>query len=299
VASIRKRRLGGGTHYYLEQSYRLNGSVRKLEKYLGPSLPADIARLKKDFARDARVKLIHPRLEAIRKAFASEERTLPVSVREKSLRVFAVRFTYDTNRIEGSTLSLRETADLLEGGITPARRPLSDVKEAEAHEAVFRDMLGTKKDLSLQLILEWHHGLFRGTKPDIAGKLRDYQVYISGVKYMPPSPVEVHPLMMEMLAWYHREKSRLHPVELAASLHQRFESIHPFGDGNGRVGRLLLNFVLRRNGWPMLNIAYEKRRGYYAALEGSQTRRDEDVFIRWFLRRYLSENARHLIRKER
>lgn len=296
MASIRKRLLGGGTHYYLEQSYRLNGSVRKLEKYLGTSLPGGIARLKRDFEREARVKLIHPRLDEIRKGFASEERSLPDSVREKALRAFAVRFTYDTNRIEGSTLSLRETADLLEGGITPARRPLPDVLEAEAHEAVFREMLDTKKDLSLQLILSWHHRLFGGTKPDIAGKLRKYQVYISGVKYTPPSPVEVHPLMTEMLAWYHRNKTRLHPVELAAALHFKFESIHPFGDGNGRVGRLMMNFVLHRNGWPMLNIPYEQRMGYYSALERSQRKQDEDPFIKWFIRRYLKENDRYRAR---
>ncbi|MBM4248672.1 MAG: Fic family protein [Euryarchaeota archaeon] len=294
MAYLGRKTVAGRRYYYLEESLRLNGTVQKRERFVGEKLPPDIGELKLRFSREVRSELLYPRLDMIKKAFASEERSLPDPVREKSLRAFAVRFTYDTNRIEGSTLSLRETAELLEAGITPARKAISDVKEAESHWRVFREVLGTRRDLSLRLVLYWHHRLFCDTKPDIAGKLRDYQVYISGVKYTPPSPVEVHPLMTEMLAWYNRNKSRLHPVEISASLHQRFESIHPFGDGNGRVGRLIMNSVLHRNGWPMLNIPYETRRGYYNALERSQTRRDEDVFVRWFIRRYLSENARFL-----
>lgn len=292
MAFLRKRRLGGKFHYYLQLSYRLDGPVKKREKYLGTSLPDNIGELKRRFVREMRAELWYPRLDEIKKCYAEEERALPVSVHEKALQAFTIRFTYDTNRIEGSTLSLREIADLLDHKITPRERPLSEVMEAEAHQEVFRGMLGTKKDLSLQLILYWHHGLFSRTKPDIAGKLRNYQVYISGAKHMPPSPVEVYPLLMEMFKWYGRNK-KLHPVELAAVMHLKFEAIHPFGDGNGRVGRLMMNFVLHRNGWPMLNIPYKKRWGYYTALERSQTKNDEDIFIQWFFRRYLDENARY------
>jgi Fic family protein len=293
MAYLGKKKVGGKSFYYLEQSFRLNGSVHKREKFIGEFLPKDIAELKRQFSREVRAELAHPRLDEIKKGFAAEERSLPASVREKVHQSFTVRFTYDTNRIEGSTLSLRETADLLDHNITPSKRPLSDVLEAEAHQDVFRKMLKTKKDLSLRLILDWHYGLFGTTKADIAGRLRNYQVYISGAKHLPPSPVEVYPLLMEMFKWYDRNKRKLHPVELAAILHLKFESIHPFGDGNGRIGRLMGNFILHRNGWPMLNIPYEKRQGYYNALERSQTRQDEDVFIQWFFRRYLMENARY------
>jgi len=292
MAYLGKKTVGGKSYYYLEQSFRLNGSVHKREKFIGEVLPEDIAELKRRFSRDVRAELVYPRLDQIKKGFAAEERSLPASVRDKAHQALTVRFTYDTNRIEGSTLSLRETADLLDRGITPPKRPLPDVKEAEAHQEVFRKMLETEKDLSLQLVLSWHHGLFSWTKPDIAGKIRDYQVYISGVKYTPPSPVEVYPLLVEMFEWYRAQKKRLHPVELAAVLHLKFESIHPFGDGNGRIGRLMMNFVLHRNGWPMLNIPFEKRMGYYSALERSQRKQDEDPFIQWVFRRYLKENDR-------
>ena len=296
MAYLGRKTVGGRTYYYLEQSFRLNGIVHKREKFIGQVLPKDIAELKRQFSRSVRAGLVHPRLDEIKKGFAAEERSLPASVREKTHQAFTVRFTYDTNRIEGSTLSLRETADLLDRGITPPKRPLSDVLEAEAHQYVFRKMLRTNNPLSLQLVLSWHHGLFSQTKPDIAGKLRDYQVYISGVKYTPPSPVEVYPLLVEMFEWYQDNRKRLHPVELSAVLHLRFESIHPFGDGNGRAGRLMMNSVLHQNGYPMLNIPYEKRMGYYSALERSQRKQDEDQFIQWFYRRYLLENDRYRVR---
>jgi Fic family protein len=296
MAYLGKKSVGGKSFYYLEQSFRLNGSIHKREKFIGEALPRNIAELKRRFSREVRAEFAYPRLDEIKKGYAAEERSLPASVREKAHRAFTVRFTYDTNRIEGSTLSLRETADLLDHGITPPKRPLADVLEAEAHREVFRRMLETRKDLSLQLILSWHHGLFSRTKPDIAGSLRDYQVYISGVKYIPPSPVEVYPLLAERFEWYRRDQRRLHPVELAAVLHLKFESIHPFGDGNGRVGRLMMNYVLHRKGWPMLNIPYEKRRGYYSALERSQRKQDDDPFIQWFFRWYLKENDRYRAR---
>ena len=293
MAYLGKKKVGGKSFYYLEQSFRVKGSVNKREKFIGEGLPKNMAELKRQFSREVRAELVYPRLDEIKKGFAAEERSLPASSREKNRQAFTVRFTYDTNRIEGSTLSLRETADLLDRRITPRLRPLSDVTEAEAHNDVFRGMLETKKDLTLQLMLSWHNSLFARTMPDIAGKLRDYQVYISGVRYVPPSPVEVYPLLVEMFKWYQSNRNRLHTVELSAVLHLKFESIHPFGDGNGRVGRLMMNFVLHRNGWPMMNIPYENRMGYYSALERSQQKKDEDAFVQWFFRRYLKENDRY------
>ena len=291
---VRKRLVGGSIQYYLEQSFRMDGTVKKHEKYIGPALPKNIEELKRRFVREVRAELWHPRLDKIKKGFAAERRTFPSSIREKTIQEFTVRFTYDTQRIEGSTLTLRETADLLDRALTPRERPVSDVLEAQAHQSVFRGMLEYRKDLSFQLLLEWHHNLFSRTKADIAGKLRHFQVYISGAKHVPPGPVEVHPLLMDMLRWYDRNKGNLHAVELAATMHLKFESIHPFGDGNGRVGRILMNFILHRKGWPMLNIPYNDRRGYYNALERSQVKQDEDVFIHWFFRRYLKENGRYL-----
>jgi len=219
---------------------------------------------------------------------------MPRSAVEKNARSFAVKFTYDTNRIEGSRLTYRETADLLERGLSPRARPVEDVKEAEAHDQVLREVLGYKRDLSLQIILYWHRELFVETKPDIVGKIRTHQVAISGSRFMPPSPVEVPILFREFFRWYDRNKSSLHPVELAAAVHLKLVTVHPFADGNGRMSRLLMNFVLEKHGFPLLNIPYGDRRSYYNALERSQVKKVDSIFIQWFLKRYLKEHSGYI-----
>ena len=158
--------------------------------------------------------------------------------------VFATRFTYDTQRIEGSTLSLRDTANLLERGVTPRNKPIGDIKEAEAHKKLFFQILVSEKDLSLKTILEWHKFLFQDTKSDIAGKIRENRVGIPGSKFIPPLSVEIYPLVRVFLSWYQKNREKTHPVELAALMHLKFVTIHPFGDGNGRISRLIMNFIL-------------------------------------------------------
>ena len=232
--------------------------------------------------------------DRIKKGYSGEQRALPAEIKEKELDRFAVLFTYDTNRIEGSKLSFKDTSELLELGISPSGKPLRDIKEAEAHRRVFYEMINTKEELSLDRVLEWHKGLFEETKPGIAGTVRTYQVYISGSRHVPPTPTDVPSLLAELFKWYSKEKAKENPVELAARVHMKFETIHPFGDGNGRIGRLVMNFILHRNGYPMLDIKYTGRRGYYNALEKSNIKGDENIFVQWFFKKYAIENKKYL-----
>ncbi len=256
--------------------------------------PENIEELKRSFLRKIYEEKWHPLLNKIKEGFSRELRRMPRSSKVKEIETFAIRFTYDTQRIEGSKLTLRETANLLEKGITPGDKPITDVKEAEAHKEVFYEMLNYKKDLSLQIILYWHRKMFQETKPGIAGRLREHQIAIAGSKFMPPFPAEIYPLIREFFRWYENNKVKLHPVELAALVHLKFVTIHPFADGNGRISRLLVNFVLMKHGYPMFNIPYEGRNSYYNALERSQTKGIENVFLRWFMRRYIKEHKRYL-----
>jgi len=299
VVAIRKRLIGTREYFYLQHTLRTSKGVQSRERYLGSKVPSNIEEVKRDFLAQIYRERWYPLLDAVRSAYLEEKRTLPRSVSEKQARTFSVRFTYDTTRIEGSKLSYRETADLLERGLSPPARPLDDIKEVEAHDKVFRDVLESKKDLSLRMILLWHKRLFEQTKPDIAGKVRTHQVAISGSRFMPPSPVEVQPLLREFFRWYDRNKSSLHPVELSASVHLRFVTIHPFTDGNGRMSRLLMNFVLHRHGFPLLNIPYEDRRSYYNALERSQVKKLDSIFIQWLFKRYLKEYSSYAQIKKR
>lgn len=291
---IKKNVVRKKTYYYLEHSIRKGKQVQKKTLYLGTKIPRNINKIKKNFLDDIYKEKWYANLDRIKEKYSKEQKTIPKSVREKELQIFAIKFTYDTQRIEGSTLTHRETADLLERGITPKSKPMRDVKEAEAHRDLFYEILETAKDLSFQMILDWHWKLFHITKPDIAGKIRKYQVAISGSKFMPPLAVEVYPLLTEFFKWYNKNKRRIHPVELAAITHLKFVTIHPFGDGNGRISRLIMNFILNRKRFPMLDIQYENRNSYYNALERSQTKNEDRVFLNWFVRRYLSEYKRYL-----
>jgi Fic family protein len=289
---VRKRKIGDQTYFYLEHSYRNGTKVEKKELYLGKELPKDIAKIKKDFFAEFSGDL-HEQLELIKKNYAKEQKTLPPSAKEKELETFSIKFTYDTQRIEGSTLTLKETANLLEHGITPAQKPIRDVKEAEAHSKLFFKVL-KEKDISLNTVLYWHKQLFEQTKPDIAGQIRKHQVAIARSKFMPPLAVEVYPLLREFFKWYEQNKKTMQPVELAALVHLKFVTIHPFGDGNGRISRLMMNFILHKHGYPMLNISYEKRNSYYNALERSNLKNDEDIFVQWFVKKYLQEHKRFI-----
>ncbi len=294
MVTVRKRVIGGRTYYYLEHSVRMNGRVEKKATYLGKALPKKIEEIKRNFLRDIYEERWFKTFDSIRRNFAKERRLMPKSAGEEELRKFSVRFTYDTQRIEGSVLTLRETANLLEMGVTPLGKPVQDIKEAEAHQKILYEILRFHKDLSLQTILYWHKRLFESTKKDIAGRIRQHQVAISGSKFIPPSPAEVYPLLRDFFKWYERSKKKFHPVELAALVHLKFVTIHPFADGNGRISRLIMNFVLNRQRFPMLNIPHRNRNSYYNALERSQAKRQDSIFLQWFFRRYVKEHRRHV-----
>lgn len=294
MAAVRERVIGGRTYFYLEHSIRHGNRVEKRERYLGPTIPMDLDRIKREFMDDIYKDLWFKDFDRIKAGYEGQRKILPPSAREKATEAFATTFTYNTNRIEGSRLTLRETASLLEHGIAPGSRPLSDIKEAEAHRDAFYEMLGYKRDVSMQTILYFHKRLFEGTKRDIAGKLRDHEVRISGSRFVPPLPVEIHPLLQAFFKWYGRSRAKLHPVELAALVHLRLVTIHPFTDGNGRVSRLMMNLVLDKHGFPMLDSPYEKRAGYYHALERSQVKGDDAIFLHWFFKMYMAENKRYI-----
>ncbi len=292
MAEIREREAGGNKYYYLEHSFRLNGKIVKKEIYLGKKVPDNIEKIKKDLLSEIYNQKWYRLLDQIKAGYKKDMASAAPSEKEKELEGFMIKFTYDTQRIEGSTLNLKETANLLQHGITPSNRPNRDVKEAEAHSKVFYEMINCKKDLSINLIMEWHYNLLKDTRPDIAGTARTRQVLIGGSKFVPPSPVEVLPMLNAFFSWYNKNKNVMRPVELAALVHLRFVTIHPFIDGNGRMSRLLMNFVLNKTGYPMLNISYRNRASYYNSLERAQTKKIDSIFVLWFFRRYVKEYGR-------
>lgn len=294
MVSLKKKVINGKEYYYLEHSFREGNSVKKKELYLGSEIPKNIEEIKKEFINNIYKEKWYKIIDNIKAGFSRESKSTPNSAKEKEMESFMIKFTYNTQKIEGSKLTLRETANLLERGITPKEKQLTDVKEAEAHKKLFYEMLEYKKDLSFNILLYWHKKLFSITKPDMAGKIRTHGVAISGSKFTPPSPVEVYPMLREFFSWYNKNKTKKHPVELAALVHLKFVTIHPFGDGNGRISRIMMNFVLNKYKYPMLDIPYENRNSYYNALERAQIKDNESIFVQWFIKKYISENKKYL-----
>jgi Fic family protein len=146
-------------------------------------------------------------------------------------------------------------------------------------------------------LLSVHNLILRGILPEDAGRYRKVQVMIKGSSHMPPQPYLVAKQMEDYFIWMDQQKNKLHPVVLAAELHERLVTIHPFIDGNGRTSRLIMNFILLQHGYVIANIKgdYETRMKYYQTLETAQTTNNKEDFILFVaqiekecLERYLS-----------
>ncbi len=293
MVRLEKRVIGGTVYWYLTHTTKVDGKVVQRREYFGKRLPRDVEERKRLLLDEVRRERWGPALARIRAGWQRERARMPAEAKEKEAESFAIRFTYSTQRIEGSKLTLRETADLLERGIAPAGKPVADVKEAEAHKRVLETVLRERRELGLELLLEWHERLFRETKPGIAGKVREHGVRISGSGFRPPGPAEVRGLLMGFFRWWARSAG-MQPVERAALAHLKLVTVHPFADGNGRLSRLLMNFVLHRAGYPLLNIPYKGRAGYYNALERAQMSRNEQAFVQWMFRQYVKAHRGYL-----
>ena len=294
MVNVRTITSGKKKYYYLEHTLRTGKDFKNKRLYLGSSLPKNIEEIKERFLVDLFDKVYGKELQAIKKSFTKEYGAYPQSYKEKYLESFMIKFTYDTSKIEGGTLTLKETADLLQENITPRNKPVRDVKEAEAHKKVFYEMLSHKKKLSLATVLHWHHELLKETDLEIAGKVRKHAAAIARSKTELPLPAELDTLLYDFFKWYNQAYGKISPVIMAALVHLRFVTIHPFSDGNGRISRLMMNHTLSSQGYPMLNIEYKNRNAYYTALERSQTQKKGQAFVKYLMKRYLKEYKKYI-----
>ncbi|HEX4888983.1 MAG TPA: Fic family protein [Alphaproteobacteria bacterium] len=186
---------------------------------------------------------------------------------------FTIELTYTSNAIEGNTLSRRETAVVIEKGLTVGGKSLKEHLEATNHAVALkfvRSLIRKKPSrISGQDILGVHGLILRGIDDENAGRFRNVPVRISGSAVVMPNPRKVPELMEDFLAWL-GEKHDLHPVALAGEAHYRLVSIHPFTDGNGRTARLLMNLMLMQQGYPPAIIRLRDRLAYIGALETAQ-----------------------------
>ncbi len=210
---------------------------------------------------------------------------------ENLREVFDTEYTYESNRIEGNTLTLIETSIVINEGLTISGKPLKDHIEAVNHlQAIdfIRELVNNGRDFNRDSLSEIHRLILQGIDRENAGFYRRDQVRISGSRHICPNYMKVPELMEEYFRFYEENKDSMHPVELAANMHERLVTIHPYIDGNGRTARLVMNLILLKKGYPITVIASDKNRRseYYNALEASHISDPYDKTLH-FLYQYL------------
>lgn len=286
---IETRKQGKKTKYYLIHSYRIENKIKRISRYLGSNLnKKDIQRLKKR-AKELileQVKDKHPfdLSEAEIKELKKYEKQ--IEIKHLDWKRFTRDFTYNTNAIEGSKVDYEVTKNLIEKKDEPENYDeIEAVNVAKAINFVKK----TNEKLSIDLIKRLHFICFKGTKI-FAGKLRNVEVVIKnslGIIVHRGAPFkEVESLMKELIQWYNENEKKYPPLLLASIVHNQFEKIHPFQDGNGRIGRLLLNYVLLKHNYPPINIKVEDRREYYEILRRFDKERDIESTLKFLISQY-------------
>jgi Fic family protein len=210
---------------------------------------------------------------------------------------FLIDFTYNSNAIEGNTLTLQETALILKEGITIDEKPLREHLEAVGHKDAFyyiEELVKEKVELSEKVIKDIH-SLVLMDKPQDRGRYRRIPVTILGAVHEPAQPYLVPVLMEQLINEYNEEMKDKHIIEKVSLFHLKFESIHPFIDGNGRTGRLLLNLELMKEGYPPINIKFKDRRRYYDCFSDYHLKNNDPSMLINMVTKYVEEELEKYI----
>lgn len=263
---------GSKRYYYRVKSVKRGKKTDKERVYLGINLPKEKLK-KKEKKADKKLNIFSEILtdkdlkflESIKRDFSKE----PKENYGNRYETFCSLFAYDSTGIEGNTLTFEETSFLLFEGIVPKEKSMREIYEVLNHKKAFDSILEYEKDITKEFILNLHRLVVSNTLKSYLvqqiGRYRNVGVRVG--MHFPPQPEEVHKLMASLLRWYSTNRKKLHPLILASYFHVEFERIHPFVDGNGRTGRLLMNFILHKNKFPMINIPKKKRFKYYEFLQ--------------------------------
>lgn len=273
---IEKRNSGKNIKYYLVHSFRDEEGVKKIRKYLGANLPEVELEQKRIIAEKEILEIIKEintnvfsftlTEKQIKKLNNYNSKISIIHLTENQWTNFTDDFVYNTNAIEGSTITADEVPIIL----NKKRAENEEEIETKGVAKAIKFIRSTKEDLSLDFLLKLHKLCFEGSK-SFAGNFRNVNVVVRNSRgEILHAGVEKEHLILsleEFIEWYHKNNEKFKPLVLAAIVHNQFEHIHPFQDGNGRVGRLLLNYILIKNNYPPINILLEDRAEYYMTLQ--------------------------------
>ena len=210
-------------------------------------------------------------------------RPLPKPVLGNLKQYFAIEWTYNSNAIEGNTLTLQETRLVLEEGITIKGKSLREHFETKNHEQAINyleTLLQNKKMLIAEKdILTLHSLILSKIEEDFAGRYRNSGVRIVGANFVPPNAIKVPDMIKELVSWTNKNPEKLNIVSLVSKFHHKFVWIHPFFDGNGRTARLAMNLLLMKEGFPPAIILKNDRKKYYDSLNQANNGNHEKLTL--------------------
>ncbi len=273
----------GNRYLYIQDRLKVNSKSISIQKYLGrfenitiDDVASKLSELENQrFATYLDYRLSHysytlldtagaTDLETIRYYYERFKEHYPDESRRYHDAMY-IRYIQGTTAIEGNTITLREAEELLEHDISPSGKKMEEIYEIHNFINLRRYFEDYSGDITEPLIKKIHELLLRGIHHS-PGEYRNIQVGIEKAAFEPPTAICVPDEMKKLMAWYRKNRKKIAPFELAILLHTHFEMIHPFVDGNGRVGRALANFILERAGYPTLYIGSEHRSAYLDAL---------------------------------
>ncbi len=292
------RKVNGKNQNYIIYNQRLNGKWIKKSKFIGSGALSkkEIEKLKEEFENEILVGKNYKYLtkkqvegiEFLKKVYNKKIKELNKEEFEKFEETFFTELTYDSNAIEGSSLSLEETALVINENIVPEGKTLREIYEAKNYKKALEFLRDYKGDFNEELILKLHSIILKDISERFAGNYRrtSVRIFKENVKF--PTAEKVPQLVRNLIYWYKENKNKYHPFELAILISMKFVTIHPFIDGNGRVSRLLMNFLLGKKNYPWINIYRKNRQKYLNAVRKAN---EEDYSLIFpFLIETLKEN---------
>lgn len=272
---------GNKEYFYLTKNLRISlNKWRKVRIFLGDKKPSkeDLGRLVKEvenkalpFVKKSNYLYLSEQdaetLQDLKESFAKWLKHVPESVKEKLYDDFVIRFTYNSNAIEGNRLTLRQTALILKDKVIPSGARAQDYNEAINGKECLDFIKGYKGEMNTGFLEKINGIITKNTGVVYGGRIRFFDVKIFGSSHVPPPYTEIRRHMLNFFKWYSANRRKLHPFELAALIHAKLAWIHPFEDGNGRTARTVMNFILMKKGFPMFFIPFEKREEYYQSLD--------------------------------
>lgn len=300
MTHVEKFKIKKKNYYRLVYNIRIGDKIIHKTKYLGKEIPSKkrLEKIEKEFLKEISKKGTKyfsqkelDQIEDKKEKYVKELRKLSNVEKKNKLEEFMIRYTYDSSKLSGVDITLRQTFLILKEGIIPKEfKNLRVVKEIENHEEGFMMITKYRGVFDLNFIKKLHKILMKGVNEGIAGKLRSElkrEVKIAGTSFVPPKWNELDKELKNFFLWYKGNNRKLHPLELASLIHLKLISMQIFVDGNSRLSRLLMNWVLWKKDYPLIDIPVEDLENYYNALDYYQIEKEDKPFVKYIFKKYL------------